>query len=124
MRREETAAGIDVAIVGYVSLGIYGDAVARPSYRNAKLPTLLDTAREALGPSAPTRGLRLIDDLGREHRDPAVALVSNNPYAVGQPVMAGTRPSLPAACSGSSSSTRPVASLTRASGRGARRAPR
>jgi len=44
--------------------------------------------------SAPAAGLRLVDDLGREHPDPAVVLVSNNPYAVGQPLMAGTRPSL------------------------------
>ena len=77
-----------------VSLGIYGDAVRRPSYRDAKVSTLLNTAREVLGPSAPASGLRLVDDLGREHPDPAVVLVSNNPYAVGQPLMAGTRPSL------------------------------
>jgi diacylglycerol kinase family enzyme len=77
-----------------VSLGIYGDAVRRPSYRDAKVLTLLNTAREVLGPSAPAAGLRLVDDRGCEHTDPAVMLVSNNPYAVGQPLLAGTRPSL------------------------------
>jgi diacylglycerol kinase family enzyme len=35
-----------------VSLGIYGDAVRTPGYRDAKARTLLQTARTVLGPSA------------------------------------------------------------------------
>ena len=35
-----------------VSLGIYGDAVQQPAYRDAKLRTLAKTAAEMLGPSA------------------------------------------------------------------------
>ena len=77
-----------------VSLGIYGDAVQQPSYRDAKVRTLLETAQAVLGPSAQAPALVLSDDAGREHRQPAVLLVSNNPYAVDQPVARGTRPAL------------------------------
>jgi Diacylglycerol kinase catalytic domain len=38
-----------------VSLGVYGDAVRSPAYRDAKMRTLLETAAEVLGPSAGTR---------------------------------------------------------------------
>ena len=77
-----------------VSLGIYGDAVRRPGYRDAKVRTVLETARAVLGPSATPPLLRLVDDLGREHRHPAVVLVSNNPYALERPLVTGTRPTL------------------------------
>lgn len=77
-----------------VSLGIYGEAVQETAYRGAKVRTLLETTAEVLGPSRAARGLRLVDDLGREHRDPAVVLVSNNPYALDRPVAPGTRPRL------------------------------
>jgi diacylglycerol kinase family enzyme len=77
-----------------VSLGVYGDAVHSPAYRDAKVRTLLETATEVLGPSAETPALRLLDDLGREHRHPSVVLVSNNPYALDRPVARGTRPTL------------------------------
>jgi Diacylglycerol kinase catalytic domain len=45
-----------------VSLGIYGEAVRQPAYRGAKGRTLLETAREVLGPSAAAPELRLVDD--------------------------------------------------------------
>jgi diacylglycerol kinase family enzyme len=77
-----------------VSLGIYGDAVRHEGYRDAKARTLLETAREVLGPSASTSELQLVDDLGHEHRSPAVVLVSNNPYALGRPPVGATRPAL------------------------------
>jgi diacylglycerol kinase family enzyme len=77
-----------------VSLGIYGQAVHQTAYRDAKVRTLLETTAEVLGPSRAARELRLVDDLGREHRDPAVVLVSNNPYALDRPVSPGTRPLL------------------------------
>jgi diacylglycerol kinase family enzyme len=77
-----------------VSLGIYGDAVHRPQYRGAKLQTLLETADEVLGPSAAVTGLRLVDDLGHEHTDPVVVVVSNNPYALDRPPAPGMRPRL------------------------------
>ena len=77
-----------------VSLGIYGQAVRQSSYRDAKVRTLLATAQEVLGPSGEAPALRLVDDAGREHRDPAVVLVSNNPYALDNPLAPGTRPAL------------------------------
>ena len=77
-----------------VSLGIYGDAVREPTYRDAKARTLLETEVQVLGPSAPADGLELVDDRGRAHRDPAVVLVSNNPYSFDPPRQPGTRPAL------------------------------
>ncbi|HEX5950345.1 MAG TPA: diacylglycerol kinase family protein [Actinomycetota bacterium] len=77
-----------------VTLGIYGDAVRRPSYRGAKVRTLLETANEVLGPSGAVPELHLVDDLGREHTHPVVVLVSNNPYALDPPAPPGTRPTL------------------------------
>jgi diacylglycerol kinase family enzyme len=77
-----------------VSLGIYGDAVRHAGYRDAKARTLLATTLEVLGPSAELSELQLVDDDGREHRSPAVVLVSNNPYALNPGVAPGTRPAL------------------------------
>ena len=76
-----------------VSLGIYGDAVRSPAYRDAKVRTLLETAAEVMGPSAAELVLDLNDDLGREHRHPAIVLVSNNP-GTWPPLARGTRPAL------------------------------
>jgi len=56
--------------------------------------TLLQTAAEVMGPSAEAPALYLVDDLGREHRDLALVLVSNNPYALDRPLARGTRPAL------------------------------
>jgi diacylglycerol kinase family enzyme len=91
---------LDVALVNgrlflnNVSLGIYGDAVRRPEYRDQKVRTLLETVREVLGPSRTAPELHLVDDLGREHRLPAVVIVSNNPYSFARPGVTGARPSL------------------------------
>jgi len=91
---------IDVAVVNgrlflnNVSLGIYGDAVRQPGYRDAKVRTLLETAQEVLGPSAQALALHLTDDAGHEHDHLAVVLISNNPYALDRPVARGTRPAL------------------------------
>jgi diacylglycerol kinase family enzyme len=77
-----------------VSLGIYGDAVREPTYRDAKARTLLETAAHVLGPSAAADALKLVDDRGRPHLNPAVVLVSNNPYSLEPPRPPGTRPTL------------------------------
>ena len=77
-----------------VSLGVYGAAVERESYRDAKARTLFRTAADALGPSAELPGVRLVDDRGVVHTDPAVILVSNNPYVVHGPARTGMRPVL------------------------------
>jgi diacylglycerol kinase family enzyme len=76
-----------------VSLGIYGDAVRQPTYRDAKARTLLETTAQVLGPSAAAADLQLVDDRGRPHHNSAVVLVSNNPYSL-DPQFAGTRPTL------------------------------
>jgi diacylglycerol kinase family enzyme len=77
-----------------VSIGVYGDAVQQPTYRDAKARTLLETAVRLLGPGAPTPDLDLVDDRGHSHHDPAVVLISNNPYSLGPPRAPGTRASL------------------------------
>jgi diacylglycerol kinase family enzyme len=82
------------AFLNNVSLGVYGDAVQRESYRDAKARTLFETAAEVLGPSAELPGVRLVDERGAVHTDPAVILVSNNPYALRRPAESGMRPVL------------------------------
>jgi len=82
------------AFLNNVSLGIYGDAVHSPAYREAKVRTLLETAAEVMGPSAEAPALSLVDDLGREHRHLTIVLVSNNAYALDRPLVTGTRPAL------------------------------
>ena len=77
-----------------VSLGIYGDAVQQPAYRDAKVRTLLETAVRVLGPSDRASDLELVDNAGHAHRDPAVVLVSNNPYSLEPPRQPGTRATL------------------------------
>jgi diacylglycerol kinase family enzyme len=83
-----------------VSFGIYGDAVQRPGYRSAKLRVLLETTQEVLGPSGSAPPLRIVDDRGREHAQPAVLLVSNNPYALDRPAAPGIRLRLDTGCLG------------------------
>ncbi|MBV8940667.1 MAG: hypothetical protein JO240_02935 [Solirubrobacterales bacterium] len=78
-----------------VSLGIYGDAVRRAGYRDAKLRTLLETAQDEMRGAGPAPAdLHLADDRGRQYRSPALVLVSNNPYAFERPPGRGARPTL------------------------------
>jgi diacylglycerol kinase family enzyme len=94
-----------------VSLGIYGDAVRRPAYRDAKARTLAQTAAQVLGPSESAAGLEVMDDRGSSHRDPAVVLVSNNPYSFEPPRQPGTRPALDSGQLGVVVLDRPAAGL-------------
>jgi diacylglycerol kinase family enzyme len=80
-----------------VSLGVYADSVRDPAYRDAKLRTLLETAKAGLSSPDQLPSLRVVDHRGKGHRQPAVVLVSNNPYALQPPPVAGTRPRLDAA---------------------------
>ena len=82
------------AFLNNVSLGIYAEAVRQSGYRDAKARTLAETARSVIGPGSEISGLALLDDLGSEHRDPAVVLVSNNAYGIGDPSSSGGRPTL------------------------------
>jgi diacylglycerol kinase family enzyme len=93
-RRIDVAEVNDRMFLNNVSLGLYGEAVRRPAYRDAKVRTLVETADEVLGPSAAAPALRLVDDAGGEHDHPVVVLVSNNPYALDRPLARGTRPAL------------------------------
>ena len=83
-----------VAHFNNISLGVYGDAVQRSGYRDAKLQTTLDTLHEVLSSTAPTPELLLTDDLAQQHTYPLVVLVSNNEYALDQPFAQGSRPRL------------------------------
>ena len=78
--------------VNNVSLGLYAEAVRRPGYREAKLPTLLDTFPDVLGDEATPLDLRWTGPSGREHSSGAAILVSNNRYRLGRVVGSGTRP--------------------------------
>ena len=42
----------------------------------------------------PSTARCVVDDRGRSHRDPAIVLVSNNPYSFEPPRQPGTRPAL------------------------------
>jgi diacylglycerol kinase family enzyme len=77
-----------------VSLGVYADAVQHRAYRDAKLRTLLETAKAGLSSPGQLPSLRVVDHRGEGHPQPAVVLVSNNPYALQPPPVAGTRPRL------------------------------
>jgi Diacylglycerol kinase catalytic domain len=80
--------------VNCVSLGVYAEAVAQSGYRDAKLQTLLETAKSVLGPSGEVPELHLVDGAGGEHLRPAMVLVSNNAYALHRAGPRGARPAL------------------------------
>jgi diacylglycerol kinase family enzyme len=84
------------AFLNNLSLGLYGEAVRHSRYRDAKLRTMAETIHEVLGSNAPISGLAVTDDRARRHIAPLVVLVSNNPYALDQPVAQGSRPRLDA----------------------------
>ena len=79
--------------VNNVSLGVYGHAVQRSGYRQAKIRTLLETAPTVVGPGVHA-DLRWRSPDGREHRGGAAIIVSNNRYRLGHGLGDGTRPHL------------------------------
>lgn len=80
--------------VNNVSLGVYGEAVQRESYRNAKAKTLLDVASQVLGPNADQPSISWHYPNGTEHESVAAVMVSNNQYRLGHIIGSGTRPSI------------------------------
>jgi diacylglycerol kinase family enzyme len=79
--------------VNNVSLGIYGEAVQQPGYRNAKLRTLLEAIPEEAGAHAREPKLRWNEPEGGQRWGRATVLVSNNPYRLDQTSF-GSRPRL------------------------------
>jgi diacylglycerol kinase family enzyme len=79
--------------VNNVSVGLYGQAVQRTSYRNAKVRTLIDTVPDVLGPEVKPN-LRWLAADGAAHEARAGILVSNNPYRLRPAPGTGTRPRL------------------------------
>ena len=77
-----------------VSLGIYGDAVRHRPTATPRRARCSRRPRKCSGRAPPPLDLQLVDDRGRTHRDPAVVLVSNNPYSLEPPRAPGTRPAL------------------------------
>src|SRR5512132_3810158 len=59
-RRIDVGRGNSRLFLNNVSLGVYGEAVRRSTYRDAKTRTLFETAREVLGPSAAGLELRFV----------------------------------------------------------------
>ncbi|HXJ19528.1 MAG TPA: diacylglycerol kinase family protein [Polyangia bacterium] len=81
--------------VNNVSLGLYGEAVQRKEYRDAKVRTLLEKAPDVLGPQAKPN-LRWRGPDGTPCDRCRGVLVSNDPYRLGLAIGAGTRPRLDA----------------------------
>ena len=78
-----------------VSLGIYAEAIHHAGYRDAKVRTLVETARTVLGPGAEISGA----ESRRRPRRRATSIqrscsCSNNPYALRGPPSRGGRPTL------------------------------
>jgi len=79
--------------VNNVSLGLYGEAVQRAGYRDAKIRTLLETVPDVLGPKQ-RPDLRWDTPDGKRHGGAAAIVVSNNAYRLGHVMGDGTRPRL------------------------------
>ena len=79
--------------VNNVSLGLYGEAVHRAGYRNAKIQTLLQTVPNVLRPTH-QEPLRWRSSDGDEHEGAVAIVVSNNRYRLGPVMGDGTRPRL------------------------------
>ena len=80
--------------VNNVSVGVYGDAVQHPEYRDAKLRTLAAVVPDATGPNPTDANLGWTGPDGAHHDGHGTVLVSNNRYLLAKLVDAGTRPRL------------------------------
>jgi len=79
--------------VNNVSVGLYGHAVQRGTYRDAKIRTLLDTVPDVLGPEGRV-DVRWRGPDGELHDGSASIVVSNNPYRLEPALGTGSRPRL------------------------------
>lgn len=92
-RRIDLASVNDRIFVNNASLGIYAGVVQSSAYREAKLRTWRRMLPELLGPSA-TIDLQFEGPDASDWANPALVLISNNPYRLGRLAGAGTRPRL------------------------------
>jgi diacylglycerol kinase family enzyme len=83
----------DRPFVNNVSLGLYGEAVHRAGYRDAKIETLLKTVPDVFGPVI-HHPMRWRSPDGEEHEGAVAIIVSNNRYRLGHVMGDGTRPRL------------------------------
>ncbi len=83
---EATERRVDLArvngrvFVNNASLGLYGEIVRSPDYRDAKLRTILEMLPELIGPGAEPFDLRYRNGVGVACAGVDVIVVSNNPY--------------------------------------------
>lgn len=79
--------------VNNVSIGVYGEAVQRAGYRDAKLRTFLETIPDVLGPAA-RPALRWRGPDGEARTGAAAIVISNNRYRLGAALGDPSRPRL------------------------------
>ncbi|MHB8878323.1 MAG: hypothetical protein ACYC8T_31895 [Myxococcaceae bacterium] len=72
---------------------MFGEAVQRPGYREAKIRTVLETIPDVLGPGVQP-DLEWRGPNGERHEGAAALVVSNSPYRIGHPIGDPTRPRL------------------------------
>jgi diacylglycerol kinase family enzyme len=77
--------------VNNVAMGVYGEIVQSPAYRDHKMRTVINMLPELVGPGAQPYDLRFNGPDGRAHDGATVLLVSNNPYRVDPRPQHGTR---------------------------------
>jgi diacylglycerol kinase family enzyme len=93
-RRIDLASVNNRIFVNNASLGVYAGVVQSSAYREAKLRTWRRMLPEMLGPTASSIDLQFEGPDASDWADPALVLVSNNPYRLRHLAGAGTRPRL------------------------------
>lgn len=81
-RRVDLARVNGRVFVNNASMGLYGEIVKSPNYREAKLRVILEMLPELVGPGTQPFDLRLKDPDGVVLASPEVLVVSNNRYEV------------------------------------------
>ncbi len=77
--------------VNNASIGLYGEIVQSPEYRDAKLRTVIEMLPDLLGPDAVPFDLRFTDPGGTKYETAQLVLVSNNRYRLDALGTQGTR---------------------------------
>ena len=77
--------------VNNVAMGLYGDVVQSPEYRDHKVRTVINRLRDLVGPAARPFDLRYTGPDGNDHDTAVLLLVSNNRYGLDPRPQRGTR---------------------------------